>query len=300
MRGCFGGNVDHVGLALSIKVGQSRIFYHIHSVVTKPLQLYVIIKTMFPNPKLWKSKFTAAGIHLGLSLGLAVLAALLVFYVWYPYPYRVISGGRELFLLVVAVDVILGPLITLSVFNPSKPRRLMRFDFAVIGLLQIAALCYGLWTVAVARPVHLAFEVYRFNVVHAIDVPTELLGKAPPELRQLPWTGPTLLSVREFKDNADKTDATMIALGGVALGAQPNLWQSYEKAKPQVIASAKPLAELKARFPARAQEIDAALKSVPSNTPVGYVPLVGRSTFWTVLINTNTAEVLAFVPLDPF
>ena len=72
---------------------------------------------MFPNSRLWKSKFKTAGIHLGLSLGLAVLAALLVFYIWYPYPYREISGGRELFLLVVAVDVILGPLITLSVSN---------------------------------------------------------------------------------------------------------------------------------------------------------------------------------------
>ena len=92
----------------------------------------------------------------------------------------------------------------------------------------------------------------------------------------------------------------MVALGGVALGAQPNLWQSYENAKPQVIASAKPLAELKARFPARAQDIDKALQSVAGNVPVGYVPLVGRNTFWTVLINTNTAEVLAFVPLDPF
>ncbi len=281
-------------------MGQSRIFYHIHCAVTKPLQLYVIIKTMFPSPNFWKSKFKAAGIHLGISLGLAVLAAVLVFYVWYPYPYREISGGRELFLLVVTVDVILGPLITLSVFNTRKPRHVMRFDFAVIGLLQLAALTYGLWTVAVARPVHLAFEIYRFNVVHAIEVPTESLDKAPPELRQLPWTGPTLLSVREFKDNAEKTDATMVALGGVALGAQPNLWQSYEKAKPQVIASAKPLAELKTRFPARALEIDAALKSIPGSTPVGYIPMVGRSTFWTVLINTNTAEVLAFVPLDPF
>ena len=289
-----------MGLALSVEMGESRIFYHIHRAVTKPLQLYVIIKTMFPNSKLWKSKFKTAGIHLGLSLGLAALAALLVFYVWYPYPYREISGGRELFLLVVAVDVILGPLITLSVFNPSKPRHVMRFDFAVIGLLQLAALTYGLWTVAVARPVHLAFEIYRFNVVHAIEVPTEWLSKAPPELRQFPLTGPTLLSVREFKDNAEKTDATMVAMGGVALGAQPNLWQSYEKAKLQVIASAKPLAELKARFPARAQEIDKALQAVPANVPVGYVPMVGRSTFWTVLINTNTAEVLAFVPLDPF
>ena len=77
---------------------------------------------------------------------------------WYPYPYRELSGGRELFALVVAVDVVLGPLITLVIFNPAKTRRHLVMDFTVIGLLQVAALAYGLWTVFVARPVHLVFE----------------------------------------------------------------------------------------------------------------------------------------------
>jgi hypothetical protein len=49
------------------------------------------------------------------------VAAALVFGVWYPYPYREISGGRELFLIVVTVDVIWGHCITLAVFNRTKP-----------------------------------------------------------------------------------------------------------------------------------------------------------------------------------
>ena len=42
------------------------------------------------------------------------------------------------------------------------------------------------------------------------------------------------------------------------------------------------------------------LKVALSNASAGHLPLVSRRTFWTVLVNTNTAEVLAFVPLDPF
>ncbi len=255
---------------------------------------------MFRNPDFWKGRVKASGIHLTISLALATLAALLVFYVWYRYPYREISGGRELFVLVVMVDVIMGPLMTLAVFNLSKPRKQLRRDLAVIGLLQLAALAYGLWTVAVARPVHLVFEIDRFRVVHAVDIEPVLLQRAAPTLQQLPLTGPTLLSVREFKDSKESFDATMAALQGLVLGARPDMWQSYAKAKPQIIATAKPLAELKTRFPASAGDIDAALKSAPPNTPVGYIPLVSRSTFWTVLINTNTAEVLGFVPLDPY
>lgn len=256
--------------------------------------------SMLLNSDFWRGRLWAAGVHLAISLAVAALAALLVFLVWYPYPYREISGGSELFLLVVAVDVVMGPLLTLAVFNTKKPRNELRRDLAVIGLLQLAALVYGLWTVAVARPVHLVFELDRYRVVHAIDIEPALLKQAPPALQQLPLTGPTLLSVRGFKDSKESFDATMAALQGLDIGARPDFWQDYGNAKLQVIGAAKPVAELKARFPARAPEIDGVLKSIPPNTPVGYLPLVSRSTFWTVLVNTNTAEVLGFVPLDPY
>ena len=175
--------------------------------------------SMLNNPAFWHGRLKAAGVHLAISLAVAALAALLVFFVWYPYPYREISGGRELFLLVVVVDVIMGPLMTLAVFNLKKPRKELRRDLAVIGLLQLAALVYGLWTVAIARPVHLVFEIDRFRVVHAVDVESALLKRATPELQQLPLMGPTLLSVRGFKDSKESFDATMAALQGLELGA---------------------------------------------------------------------------------
>ncbi len=260
--------------------------------------------SMFSRSSSWGNRLFAAGIHLGLSLLVAGLAALLVFAVWYPYPYREISGGRSLFLLVVTVDVIMGPLLTLAVFNRSKPLKELRLDLAVIGLLQLAALAYGLWTVGVARPVHLVFEIDRFRVVHAIDIPPELLDRSPAQLRPLPILGPTLLSVREFKNAQESFESTMAAMQGVALGARPDLWQSYEQAKPQIRARARPVGELKSRFPGRAAEIDRALKSAVSTarpvTSVGYVPLASRSIFWTVLIDTNTTEVIGFVPIDSF
>lgn len=255
---------------------------------------------VFTTSSVPTSRLKAAGIHLGWSVFLAVLAALLVFLVWYPYPYRDISGGRDLFLMVVAVDVVMGPLLTLTVFNPKKPLTELRRDLALIVVLQLAALGYGVWTVAVARPVHLVFEISRFVVVHAVDIPAELLAKAPPGLQSLTLSGPTLLSVRAFKNNAEQTDATMLALNGLAVGAQPHLWQSYAQGKADVLAIAQPLADLKARFAPRVPEIDRALKAVPPGVAVGYVPMVGRSAFWTVFVDLKTAEVLAFVPIDPY
>ena len=68
----------------------------------------------------WKNRLYAGAIHLAISLSVAALAAYLVFGIWYPSPYPELSGGRELFLLVIAVDVVIGPLITLVIFNRTK------------------------------------------------------------------------------------------------------------------------------------------------------------------------------------
>ena len=249
----------------------------------------------------WGDRLKASGIHFGLSLVVAALAALLVFGIWYPYPYSEISGGRELFLLVITVDVILGPLITLAVFNRKKPPAELRRDLAVVVLLQLAALGYGLWTVYVARPVHMVFEIDRFRVVHVIDVPEEMLAKTPSGIDAMPVTGPTTLSLRPFKNSTEGMDATMAALQGVNLGSRPDLWQTYAAGKADVLKAAKPAALLKTRFANQSSDVDAVLAKVnrtAQNTV--YVPMAGRKSFWTVFLDPATAEVVAYMPLDSF
>jgi hypothetical protein len=251
--------------------------------------------------KQWKERLRAAGVHFGISMLIAGLAALLVFALWYPYPYREISGGRELFLLVVAVDVVLGPLLTFAVFNRAKPWTELRRDLAVVCLLQLAGLGYGVWTVAAARPVHLVFEIDRFRVIHAIEVADELLDRAPPNLQKLPWSGPGLLSLRPFKDEKEKVEATLSALGGVSLSSRPDLWQPYEAGKNEILQIAKPVAQLRIQMPAKAVEIDGVLNATGRKPDtLLYVPLAGRKSFWTVFIDPQTAQPLAFMPLDPF
>jgi hypothetical protein len=249
----------------------------------------------------WRPRLRAAGVHLALSALVAALTGLLVFAFWYPYPYREISGGRELFQLVVSVDVVLGPLLTLAVFNLAKPRTELRRDLAVIVLLQVAGLAYGLWTVHLARPVHTVFEYDRFRVVHQVDIPPELAAKVPAGLELAPAGGPTLLALRPFRDASESMDFTMAALGGVALSARPELWQPYEAARAQVLAAAKPVTALKQRFPQHSTAIDAALAaSGRDSSRAAYLPLVARSASWTVLLDAQTAQVIGYLPLDSF
>lgn len=275
--------------------------------VAAPTSLHEDTLTLRKHPttmtviNFWKDRLKATVIHLGLSLVVALLTAMLVFGLWYPYPYREISGGRELFLIVVMVDVILGPLITLAVFNRAKRWPELRRDLVIVALIQLSALGYGVWTVFVARPVHMVFEYDRFRVVHAVDVPPEFLAKAPRDVDALPLMGPTLLSLRPFKDGNEKMDATMAALEGLSLSARPDLWQPYSAAKDQIRQAAKPASELSVRFAPQAAAINAAIaRTGHKSETLAYLPMVGRKSFWTVFLDPVTAEVLAYMPLDSF
>lgn len=252
----------------------------------------------------WKGRLRASGIHLGISLCIAALAAVVVFGLWYPYPYREISGGRSLFMLVVSVDVVMGPLITLIIFNCAKPRRELMMDLSLVALIQLAALSYGMWTVFVARPVHLVFEYSRMSVVHAIDVDATLLAKAPAALQRLPMTGPTLIALRPFKSPAESFDATMAAVGGAPLSARSDLWQPYADSVPDILKESKPVSDLLAKFSAQAAEtahINQAIKdSGKTSDQLRYLPLVSRENAWTMLLDAKTAEPVGYIPLDSF
>jgi hypothetical protein len=243
----------------------------------------------------------AAGAHFSASLIVGAMAAWIVFSLWYPYPYSEISGGKGLFFLVVLVDVVCGPLLTLIIFNPLKPRRELIVDLAVIGLLQFIALGYGLWAVFSARPVHLVFEYHRVAVVSAADVDTLALAQAPSTFQVLPLKGPTLLSLRSFKDGKEQYESTMLALGGIPQAAQPMLWQPWEAAHAQILRESRPVADLKQRFGAQIASINNAIAATgrPADS-LRYLPLLARKENWTVLIDAQTIKPVGFIQLESF
>src|SRR5690606_29569303 len=106
---------------------------------------------------MWGLRARAFFYHLAGSLLWAMLALFLVFSAWYPSPLHIATGVAGIFLLIIIVDVILGPLMTLVVFRPGKSRRALRFDLIVIITVQLLALAYGLVTVSQGRPVWIVF-----------------------------------------------------------------------------------------------------------------------------------------------
>lgn len=149
----------------------------------------------------------------------------------------------------------------------------------------------GLWTVFVARPVHMVFEYDRFRVVHAVDIPPELIEQDQSGVEAL----------RPFRDSNEQMEATMAALQGLSLSARPHLWLLYPQARPQVLQAAKPVLTLTTRFSTQVALINAAVDQtrLPIEALV-YLPLISRQAAWTVLLDPVTAEPLVYLPLDSF
>ena len=252
--------------------------------------------------KNFRSRLTAAAVHLGVSLVVAAVAAWLVFRVWYPYPYNEISGGRELFTLIVTVDVILGPLLTFAVYNVAKRRHELLLDIAVIAMLQVAALGYGLWTVFEARPVYLVHEVDRFQVVVAADIDQQELQKALPELRALPMWGVKTIGVRKARDSQELMESIEQAMAGRDVSLRPDWWVPMGPSQQEILAQrGKGLDWLRAKGPQASQKVDHALKAIGlPEAELWAFPVVARVTGWSALVNRKTFQVEGFVEVDGF
>jgi hypothetical protein len=247
------------------------------------------------------NRIRAASIHFVSSILVALAAGGLIFALWYPSPYVDVSGGLELFFLVVGVDVTLGPLLTFAVFNPAKGWKVLRRDLAVIVILQVAALAYGVHTMAIARPVVLALEGERFRVVIANAVVERELPMAPEDLRTLSWTGPRLVGTSQ-PAKEDVADAVMMGLAGADLGMRPRYWRHWSAADGRAaIAAGKPLSALLKDHPEKQAAVDTALaKAKRTQAQVLAVPVIARRLDWSVLVDKTTGEPVGFVPLDGF
>jgi hypothetical protein len=247
-----------------------------------------------------KARLRASLIHLAASGLVAALAAALVFALWYPMPYREASGGRELFLLMVAVDVVLGPLITLAVFDPRKPRAELMRDLGVVVLLQLAALAYGLHTVALARPAVVALEGNRLRVVRPVDLEQADFSRAPPELGSLSWWGPLLVAARP-PTAAEQADAIGRGLAGEDIGMRPEFWRPDRERGTAFASAAQPLDKLTRLWPQHSAQLQRAVEATGRpRDQLGYLPILARRTDWSVLVDLKDGSVVGYVPIDGF
>jgi hypothetical protein len=246
------------------------------------------------------NRWKASAIHLAISAAIGVSVIVLMLALWYPQHYFAAMGGDTLIMLLIGVDVVIGPLITLIIFDPKK--KSLRFDLAVIALLQLTALVYGCSVMFKARPVYNVFVVDRFEVIAANAVDEESREKAKPPFSSLSLTGPKIAGAREPADPKRMSDIVVSAAnGGMDISSFPDLFVPYEDMKVAAAQKARPLAELAKRQPQDAPVIKSFVAaSGRTEDAIGFLPMKARNRDMAVVVDRKTGDIVGIVPVNPW
>jgi hypothetical protein len=92
---------------------------------------------------------------------------------WYRWPGWYLTDVTTVVLVMVCVDVVLGPTLTMIIANEKKSRRELTRDIGIIVAVQLCALTYGsvqLWN---GRPLYYAYSEGLLQLVQAYDIDTD-------------------------------------------------------------------------------------------------------------------------------
>jgi hypothetical protein len=195
-----------------------------------------------------KFRLSAFGLHLLGSFCALSLVLGGLYLGWYRWPGWYLSSAIHIVTIVVMVDLVLGPTLTLIVANPSKRRRSLVRDIGIIVAVQLVALGYGGYTLWSGRPLYYAFSVNCLQMVQASDIDSgerALAHQQNPSFAPHWWSLPRWIWA-PLPD--DKQEATKIVLGspfgGKDVVEMPRYFRAWNQGLSQLRGQLKPVNDL--------------------------------------------------------
>lgn len=190
-----------------------------------------------------KKRFHFMGMHVLFSICLLIFALWLVFGLWYPTPLAAAVGVISIYGLLLAVDLILGPILTFVVYKEDKKK--LKFDLCVILLLQMSAYLFGLYTIAQGRPAWQVFVVDDIELVSPIDLRKTEDYKIKDDFKPMLWHKPqwvaAVYSSDPVKMQQQKEDEMF---NGINISTRPETYEKIQVKAHAIVSKLKPIAEL--------------------------------------------------------
>lgn len=232
--------------------------------------------------------------HLSISFLIALLVVGMVFFVWYPSPLAKAVGVTHIFLMMLAIDMIIGPLLGLLVYKEGK--KTLKFDLSFIVAIQIAALCYGIYSIEQGRPAWLVYNVDRFELVRKNDIILDNINQAQLQFQHISWGSPQFSMVKSAANvQQHQNDMFTEVLGGISLAQRPERYVDFAQAKEQIQKRAQKL-ELLQQYNNKI-DVEKILAKYPQAT--AFLPMKANAVDMTVLIDVK-GQVVKIVDLRPW
>lgn len=244
-----------------------------------------------PTFALHFNRFMAFSLHFILSLAIFCGFLTIMLQYWYPNPYFEAQGGAEVLTILMGVDVVLGPLITLIIFKRGKPG--LKFDLSLVVMVQIAALLYGASIVYQERPVFLVFTLDRFFLLTQKEI--DFAQIKSPQLRRWRFTGPVPVYVNPPKDMQTLMRISQEALAGKAnLERHPEYYEPLESHSDKMLSKSLTWEQVLQVSPR-----DKLTAIINPETPqlYAYFPLYGKDKKMIVIFDKQQKKVLGGVDI---
>ena len=244
-----------------------------------------------------KKKLRASAIHLAICAFIIGAFYLFVLNVWYPAPYFQVSGLLGIMLMIVAIDLIIGPLLTFIVFKPKKPS--LKFDLSVIAAIQIVALAYGAVVVYEGHPVYVAYTVDRFTLVSVGESDPE---KANYKEFKVSTFGLPQVVYAKMPEKGDERNDLMFsaASGGRDLEHHAEYYEPIDQYTDKIIERSIAVDKILA-YPESKKQLESFLKKQGKDAKeFAFLPLMGKEKVMLWALDRKDGKPVDIIDIDPW
>ncbi|HUP91035.1 MAG TPA: hypothetical protein VM074_02215 [Solimonas sp.] len=247
---------------------------------------------------LFKAKAKATAIHVTLSLLIFGVLLYLMLVHWFPGIFFALDGGWQGVRIMLFVDVVLGPALTFLVYNPAKTRRALAVDFTFIGVVQLAAMIWGIHAVHSRRPLALVYNAAQFYTVRAEAY--EQQHWPLENLRQYGDKAPVMIYAEPSTPEAAKKSLDRLFKEGLIEAQQPELYRRYDENLPAIFKDTSKVQEVTKGKPELEAELQALMQKLGGRAEdYYYYSFAGEyKTAWLVV--DKKGEIVGTVDVQDF
>jgi hypothetical protein len=234
--------------------------------------------------------------HLLSSVTVLALILGCLYFGWYRWPGWYLTDVTRVILVMVCVDVALGPTFTFIVASKSKAHRVLARDIGIIVAVQIGALIYGsalLWN---GRPLYYAFSENVLQLVQAYDIEA---NEAEKGRRENPTLAPHWYSFPRWvwaplpqDPEETKKIVSSAVIGGDDVISMPRYFKPWEDGLPSLRKQLKKVDDVAYFARSQKKRLKERMKSAGfSDDQLNTMPLTGRGRPLLAVFDLNSLKI---------
>lgn len=247
-----------------------------------------------------KFRLRAFALHLLASASVLTLVLGSLYLGWYRWPGWYVAGASGVVLVLVAVDLTIGPLMTLVIARATKPRRELARDIAIIATVQLCALLYGAVSLWHGRPLYYAFSQNELQLVQASDISSQemAIGRQHHAAILPHWYSLPRWIWAPLPDDPAEAQRIVMSVfsGGDDVICMPRYFRQWQQGLPALRKQLQKLHDVRYFSSADKRLLEARMRALGlDGSQANALPLIGRGDTVLVVFDPETLKIRAMI-----